>query len=99
MYGPANASQLDALVLQKREEQKFNSMVEKQLKTEQAKFAQVQDHRRLAESREQDLKRQLDSLQKELYEEERKTELAIEEIHQLEEKSKKKSMWDFGSSN
>ncbi len=41
LYGPANASQLDNLVLKKREEQKFNSMVEKQLKVEQAKFAQV----------------------------------------------------------
>jgi C-terminal processing protease CtpA/Prc len=27
LFGPANASQLDQLVLQKREEQKFNSMV------------------------------------------------------------------------
>jgi len=42
MFGPANASQLDQLVLQKREEQKFNSMVEKQLKLEQARFAQAQ---------------------------------------------------------
>lgn len=33
--------QLDQLVNQKREEQKFNSMVEKQLKLEQARFAQV----------------------------------------------------------
>ena len=40
-YGVANASRLDELVLQKREEQKFNSLVEKQLRIEQTKFAAV----------------------------------------------------------
>ena len=33
--------QLDQLILQKREEQKFNSMIEKQLKQEQVSFCFV----------------------------------------------------------
>ena len=59
MFGPANASQLDALVLQKREEQKFNSMVEKELKLEQARFAEAQERRRNAEADEAGLREEL----------------------------------------
>jgi hypothetical protein len=40
-FGVANASRLDELIFQKREEQKFNSMIEKQLKLEQERFAKV----------------------------------------------------------
>jgi hypothetical protein len=40
-FGVANASRLDELIFQKREEQKFNSMIEKKLKSEQEQFAKV----------------------------------------------------------
>jgi hypothetical protein len=96
LFGPANAAQLDALVLQKRffsastsriacdacvevrvgdsagasgrEEQKFNAMVEKQLKVEQARFAQSQDRRRQAEAEEMAVRQQLEDAQRELFE-------------------------------
>mmetsp|Transcript_31645 Transcript_31645/g.75213 ORF Transcript_31645/g.75213 Transcript_31645/m.75213 type:complete len:233 (-) Transcript_31645:64-762(-) len=72
LFGPANAAQLDALVLQKREEQKFNAMVEKQLKVEQARFAQSQERRRQAEGQEMAMRQQLEDAQRELFEEEQK---------------------------
>eukprot|EP00960_Hanusia_phi_P061618 764891-Hanusia_phi.AAC.4 len=40
-YGTANAAQLNALILQKREEQKFLMIIEKQLKLEQARLVEV----------------------------------------------------------
>mmetsp|Transcript_28629 Transcript_28629/g.42060 ORF Transcript_28629/g.42060 Transcript_28629/m.42060 type:complete len:242 (+) Transcript_28629:78-803(+) len=95
MFGPANASQLDQLVLQKREEQKFNSMVEKQLKLEQARFAQAQELRRNAEADETEQREELQRLQRDLYEEEATIENSIEELRMLREQNKptKQTLW------
>ena len=89
IFGPANASQLDQLILQKREEQKFNSMVEKQLKNEQARFAQAQELRRNAEAQEAELRETLQRLQRELYEEQASIENGIEQLRYLREQGKR----------
>ena len=89
IFGPANASQLDQLILQKREEQKFNSMVEKQLKNEQARFAQAQELRRNAEAKEAELRETLQRLQRELYEEQASIETGIEQLRYLREQGKR----------
>ena len=89
IFGPANASQLDQLILQKREEQKFNSMVEKQLKNEQARFAQAQELRRNAEAQEAELRETLQRLQRELYEEQASIETGIEQLRYLREQGKR----------
>eukprot|EP00282_Hemiselmis_andersenii_P000617 CAMPEP_0114135032 /NCGR_PEP_ID=MMETSP0043_2-20121206/14488_1 /TAXON_ID=464988 /ORGANISM="Hemiselmis andersenii, Strain CCMP644" /LENGTH=308 /DNA_ID=CAMNT_0001228739 /DNA_START=12 /DNA_END=938 /DNA_ORIENTATION=+ len=79
-YGVANASRLDELVLQKREEQKFNSLVEKQLRIEQAKFAVAQQRRKELEKGENKLRDELEQLQKELYLEEQLVSKANEQF-------------------
>jgi len=79
-YGVANASRLDELVLQKREEQKFNSLVEKQLRIEQAKFAAAQQRRKELEKGENQLRDELEQLQKELYLEEQLVAKANEQF-------------------
>mmetsp|Transcript_4558 Transcript_4558/g.8945 ORF Transcript_4558/g.8945 Transcript_4558/m.8945 type:complete len:310 (-) Transcript_4558:117-1046(-) len=79
-YGVANASRLDELVLQKREEQKFNSLVEKQLRIEQAKFAAAQQRRKDLEKGERNMREELEQLQKELYMEEQLMHKATEQF-------------------
>eukprot|EP00802_Teleaulax_amphioxeia_P023378 Tamp_23948.p1 GENE.Tamp_23948~~Tamp_23948.p1 ORF type:complete len:252 (-),score=75.64 Tamp_23948:257-991(-) len=96
IFGPANASQLDQLILQKREEQKFNSMIEKQLKQEQARFAQAQEHRRNAEAREAELREEHQRLQRELFEEQASIESGIEQLRYLREQARKPKGF-FGS--